>query len=212
MNIPVFNSRIMNTVLKPFGWIRGLYDWVVGLAKRPNSGRALFGIAFAESSFFPIPPDILLIPLGIGDPKKALRFAGICTVGSLLGALLGYLLGLEFYEFLGRRIIEFYGAGEQYERVRDLYQEWDAVAVLVAGFTPIPFKLFTIAGGVFHINLVTFFLAAMVSRGARFFLLGGLISWFGPAIGNFIDRYFNLLTILFIILLLGGFWIVNYTT
>ena len=94
MNIPVANSRIMNTVLKPFGWIRGLYDWVVGLAKRPNSGRALFGIAFAESSFFPIPPDILLIPLGIGDPKKALRFAGICTIGSLLGALLGDLFFL----------------------------------------------------------------------------------------------------------------------
>ena len=198
-------------IQKPFGWIRGLYDWVVGLANRPNAGRALFGIAFAESSFFPIPPDVLLIPLGIGAPKKALRLAGICTAGSLLGALLGYLLGLEFYELIGRRIVEFYGAGEQYERVRDLYQEWDAVAVLVAGFTPLPFKLFTIAGGVFQINLVTFLLAATVSRGARFFLLGGLIAWFGPAIGSFIDRYFNLLTILFIILLLGGFAIV-YTT
>ena len=202
---------MIRIVQKLFGWIRGLYDWVVRLADRPNAGRALFGIAFAESSFFPIPPDVLLIPLGIGAPKKALRLAGICTVGSLLGGLLGYLLGLEFYELIGRRIVEFYGAGEQYERVRDLYQEWDAVAVLVAGFTPLPFKLFTIAGGVFQINLVTFLLAAAVSRGARFFLLGGLIAWFGPVIGSFIDRYFNLLTILFIILLLGGFAIV-YTT
>ncbi len=199
-------------IRNPFYWIRGLYDWVVGLANRPNAGRALFGIAFAESSFFPIPPDILLIPLGIGDPKKALRFAGMCTVGSVLGALLGYLLGLEFYEVIGRRIVELYGAGEQYERVRDLYQEWDAVAILVAGFTPIPFKLFTIAGGVFHINLATFFLAALVGRSARFFLLGGLIAWFGPAIGSFVDRYFNLLTFLFFALLLGGFWIVKYTT
>ncbi|MEE8349046.1 MAG: VTT domain-containing protein [Acidobacteriota bacterium] len=196
----------------PFCWVRGLYDWVVGLASRPHAGRALFGIAFAESSFFPIPPDILLIPLGIGDPKKALRFAGMCTAGSVLGALLGYLLGMEFYELLGRRIVELYGAGEQYERVRDLYQEWDAVAVLVAGFTPIPFKLFTIAGGVFHINLATFLLAALVGRSARFFLLGGLIAWFGPAIGKFVDRYFNLLTFIFIALLLGGFWIVKYTT
>jgi membrane protein YqaA with SNARE-associated domain len=199
-------------VLKPFGWIRRVYDWVVGLADRPNSGRALFGIAFAESSFFPIPPDVLLIPLGIGNPKKVLRFAGICTAGSLLGAVVGYLLGMEFYEVIGRRIVEFYGASEQYERVRDLYQKWDAVAVLVAGFTPIPFKLFTIAGGVFQINLATFLLATLVSRGARFFLLGGLIAWFGPAIGDFVDRYFNLLTLLFVILLLGGFWIVKYTT
>jgi len=199
-------------VLKPLAWIRGLYDWVVGLANRPNSGRALFGIAFAESSFFPLPPDLLLIPLGIGDPKKTLRFAGICTAGSLLGALLGYLLGQEFYELIGRKIVEFYGAGEQYERVQALYQEWDAVAVLVAGFTPIPFKLFTIAGGVFQINLATFLLATLVSRGARFFLLGGLIAWFGPAIGDFVDRYFNLLSIVFMILLLGGFWILKYTT
>ena len=177
--------------MRIFGW---LYDRAMHWSRHAHAPRYLAGLTFAESSFFPVPPDLLLIPLCIGDPKKALRFAGICTAGSLLGALLGYLLGLEFYEFIGREIVEFYGADEDYERLRELYQEWDAVVLLVVGFSPIPFKIFTIAGGVFQINLVTFFLAAMVGRGARFFLFGGLIAWFGPAIGDFVDRYFNLLT------------------
>ena len=202
----------MQAVLNPFKWIRRLYDWVISLSDRPHAGSALFGIAVAESSFFPIPPDVLLVPLGIGAPKKALRFAGICTIGSLLGAFLGYLVGLEFYELIGQEIVELYGADEQYQRVQELYQEWDALAILVAGFTPIPFKLFTIAGGVFKINLATFLMATIASRGARFFLLGGLIRWFGPEIRDFADRYFSLLTVLFVILLFGGLWIVKYTT
>ncbi len=196
--------------LNPFTWVRSLYDWVVGLSERPNAVRTLFVIAFAESSFFPIPPDVLLIPLAIGNPRRALRFAALCTVGSSLGALLGYFLGLEFYEVIGQRIVAFYSVGEQYERVQALYQQWDVVAIALAGFTPIPFKIFTITAGVFKINLLTFTIVVVLSRGARFFLLGGLIWRFGPSIRNFVDRYFNLLVVLFSILLVGGFFIVKY--
>ncbi len=194
----------------PFSWLRAIYDWVLGFAERPEGERALFLIAFAEASFFPIPPDLLLIPLAVGAPGKALRFAAVCTVGSVLGAMLGYLLGLQFYEVLGRRIIEFYGAQGGYQQTRELYQNWDAIAVAVAGFTPIPYKVFTIAAGVFHINFLTFLLASLLSRGARFFLVGGLILWFGPEIKRFMDRYFNLLTVVFGVLLIAGFLILKY--
>ncbi len=194
----------------PFSWLRAIYDWVLGFAERPEGERALFLIAFAEASFFPIPPDMLLIPLAVGAPGKALRFAAVCTVGSVLGAMLGYLLGLQFYEVLGRRIIEFYGAQDGYQQTRELYQNWDAIAVAVAGFTPIPYKVFTIAAGVFHINFLTFLLASLLSRGARFFLVGGLILWFGPEIKRFMDRYFNLLTVVFGVLMIGGFLILKY--
>jgi membrane protein YqaA with SNARE-associated domain len=128
----------------------------------------------------------------------------------VLGAALGYLIGLQFYELIGRPIIDLYGAQASYQTVRDLYQQWDAIAVGVAGFTPIPYKVFTIAAGAFEINFGTFILASLVSRAGRFFLVGGLIWWLGPGIKRVIDRYFNLLTILFAILLVGGFVIVKY--
>ena len=194
----------------PFRWLRRLYDWVVSLSERPNAVPSLFVLAFAEASFFPIPPDILLIALAIGAPKRSLWFATICTLGSALGALLGYLLGLQFYELIGQQIVEFYAAGEQFQRVQALFQQWDVLAIAVAGFTPIPFKVFTISAGVFELNLITFGVAVVLSRGARFFLLGGLIWRFGPGIRDFVDRYFNLLTILFFILLVGGFLLINY--
>ena len=190
--------------------LRRLYDWVLSLAESPYGIWALFGIAVAESSFFPIPPDVLLLALAVGAPAKSLRFAAVCTVGSLIGAAVGYLLGWGFYDLMGRRIIEFYSAGDRYSEVKALYDRWDAVAVMVAGFTPIPYKVFTIAAGAFQINFATFMLASLLSRGARFFLIGGLIRWLGPGIKLLIDRYFNLLTILFVILLIGGFVIVKY--
>ena len=196
--------------MNPFTWVRSSYDWVVSLSERPNGARTLFLIAFAESSFFPIPPDVLLVPLSIGAPRRALRFAALCTVGSALGALLGYLLGFQFYELVGQRIVAFYSAGEQYERVQALFQQWDIIAIALAGVTPIPFKIFTITAGVFKINLITFTIVVLLSRGARFFLLGGLIWRFRPSIRNFVDRYFNLLVILFSILLVGGFFMVKY--
>jgi membrane protein YqaA with SNARE-associated domain len=187
-----------------------LYDWVLSFADSPYGTWALFFVALAESSFFPIPPDVLLLALSIGAPARAFWFATVCTLGSVVGAAFGYLLGMEFYELLGRPIIEFYSAEDRYQQVKELYNQWDAIAVAVAGFTPIPYKVFTIAAGAFKINFPTFIGASLVSRAARFFLIGGLIWWLGPGIKHFIDRYFNWLTLLFIILLIGGFVFVKY--
>ena len=194
------------------GWniLRRLYDWVLSFADRPHGAWALFLVAFAESSFFPIPPDVLLIALAVGSPSRSFVFAGISTLGSVLGAALGYLLGLQFYELAGHPIIQFYGVEQRYLQVQALYQHYDALAVAIAGFTPIPYKVFTIAAGAFRINFVTFMLASVFSRGARFVLVAGLIWWLGPEIKRFIDRYFNLLTVAFVILLVGGFVIVKY--
>jgi membrane protein YqaA with SNARE-associated domain len=190
--------------------VRYLYNWVLSLSESPYGTLALFLIALAESSFFPIPPDVLLIALAVGMPRRAFWFSLVTTLGSILGAAVGYLLGYEFYELIGRRIIEFYGVEDRYQQVGDLYHRWDAIAVGVAGFTPIPYKVFTIAAGAFSINFVTFMLASLVSRGARFFLIGALIRWLGPGIKRFIERYFNLLTVVFVILLVGGFILVKY--
>ena len=194
----------------PFLLLRRLYDWVLSWAERKSALWALWALAFAEASFFPIPPDVLLMGMAIGKPRRAFRFALVCTLGSLMGCLLGYLLGYQFYALVGKPIIDFYSAADQYERVRELFETWNAVAVAVAGFTPIPFKVFTIAAGAFRVHLLTFFLAAAASRSARFFLVSGLIYYFGPAIKEKIDRYFNQLTILFIVMLVGGFLVLKY--
>ncbi|HUG43797.1 MAG TPA: VTT domain-containing protein [Acidobacteriota bacterium] len=194
----------------PFNLLRALYDWVLSFADRPGGVWALLLIAFAESSFFPIPPDVLLIALAIGAPMRSWWFALVCSIGSVAGAAAGYLIGLEFYSLIGRPIIEFYSAAERYDQVKALYDRWDAVAVGVAGFTPIPFKVFTISAGAFQVHFWTFLAAAAASRSARFFLVAGLIRWFGPGIRELVDRYFNLLTILFVILLVGGFVVLKY--
>ncbi len=192
------------------GVVRGLYDWVLRLAHRRYAAAILFLIAFAESSFFPVPPDVLLIALSLGAPGRALGFAAICTAGSVAGGVLGYVLGLYFYELVGRPIIEVYGAQSAYLEVQALYREWDSIAIFVAGFTPLPYKVFTIAAGAFRIDIPTFILVSAVSRGARFLLVGALIFRFGPGVKQFIDRYFSWLTMVFAVLLLGGFLLLKY--
>ena len=198
------------TVLMTVNYLRNLYDWVLSFSESPYGTIALFLIAVAESSFFPVPPDVLLLALCVGSPHRAFWFALVTTAGSLLGAAVGYLLGLEFYELIGRRIIEFYGAEDRYTRVAELYQEWDAIAVGIAGFTPIPYKVFTIAAGVFRIDFLVFMIASLLSRSARFFLVAALIWRFGKPIRDFIDRYLGWLTIIFSILLIGGFVLIKY--
>ncbi len=190
-------------------WIRRLYDWVIGWAHSPYSQWALFGIALAESSFFPIPPDILLIALGVSLPLRALRYAVICTVGSVVGGIFGYWIGHEFFGIIGEPIVRFYAAEDQYLRVQELYRRYDAFAVAVAGLTPIPYKVATITAGFFDVNFGRFVLASALSRSLRFLVIGGLIRVFGAPIRAFIEKYFEILTIIFLILLVAGFVVIR---
>jgi membrane protein YqaA with SNARE-associated domain len=189
--------------------LRGLYDWVLHWAATPYGTWALFLLALSESSFFPIPPDVLLIALAVAIPEKSFKYALICSVGSVLGGCLGYLIGWQFMTSIGERIISFYGLNQKVAYIAELYSAYDAWAIGIAGFTPIPYKVFTISAGAFKINFWVFLLASIVSRSARFFLVGGLIYIFGSQIKSFIDRYFDLLAIAFTVLLVAGFVIIK---
>ncbi|HJP19290.1 MAG TPA: YqaA family protein [Nitrospinota bacterium] len=193
-----------------FKLIRKTYDWVLHWAETPYGAWALFILAFCESSFFPIPPDILLIALAISIPLKSFRYALICSIGSVLGGAFGYLIGVELMDTIGKPILEFYGVMDKYEHIGSLYNQYNAWAVGIAGFTPIPYKVFTIAAGAFKIDFGVFLLASFVSRSARFFIVATLIYKFGSPIKTFIDKYFNLLTIIFTILLILGFVLIKF--
>ncbi len=190
--------------------LRRLYDWVVHWAETPYGTWALFLLAFCESSFFPIPPDVLLIALAVAMPRKSLKYALACSAGSILGGCLGYLIGWQFMAAIGQQIIDFYNFGSGIEEIGDRYRAYGAWAVSIAGFTPIPYKLFTITAGMFKVNFTVFIIASALSRSARFFLVGGLIYAFGPKIQPFIDKYFNTLAIAFTILLVIGVVIIKY--
>lgn len=192
------------------GWLRRLYDWVLAWGNHRYSAWALFAIAFAESSFFPIPPDLLLIALAVALPRRAFRYAAICTAGSVLGGLFGYLLGYQFFDVIGGPIVSLYSAEDQYERIQELYQRYDAYAVAVAGLTPIPYKVATITAGFFQVDLTRFLLASALSRALRFFAVAALIRAFGPSIRTFIEKYFEILSILFVVLLVGGFLVFGW--
>jgi membrane protein YqaA with SNARE-associated domain len=190
--------------------LKRLYHWVLHWSDSPYSAWALFILAFSESSFFPIPPDVLLVALAVGKPEKSLKFAAICALGSILGGILGYVIGWQFMAAVGEKIVAFYGLSTRVEYIEVLYNRYDAWAVGIAGFTPIPYKVFTIAAGVFKINFFIFIAASAISRSARFFLVAGLIYYFGPGIQTFIEKYFNLLVVVFTILLVGSFVILKY--
>jgi len=190
--------------------LKRLYTWVARWAQTPYGGWALFLLALAESSFFPIPPDVLLIALAVTRPRAGLKFAAICTLGSVAGGMLGYLIGWQFMASVGEKIVAFYGLADKVARIESLYHRYDAWAIGIAGFTPIPYKLFTISAGMFNVDFGVFLLASALSRAGRFFLVGGLISLFGKPIQAFIERYFDLLAIGFTILLVGGFILIKF--
>lgn len=199
--------------------LRKLYDWVLHWAETPYGPVALFILAFAESSFFPIPPDALLIALILGSTSKAFKFAMNCTIASVLGALLGYTIGHFLWwtpsnEFTSVAMFFFNNIPGFTEKlffdVQKMYDRYDFWIVFTAGFTPIPYKVITISSGAFNINLPMFVLASVISRGARFFLVAFMIWKFGPQIRTFIDKYFNWLAIAFTVLLIGGFVAIKY--
>lgn len=193
------------------GPVRRLYDWVLSWAESPYGPLALFVLSFAEASFFPIPPDPLLLALALGAPRRALRFALICTAGSVLGGMTGYAIGWGLWAAVGSFFFQYVPgfSPEAFHRVQMLYDQWNFWAVFLAGFTPLPYKVFSITAGVFRINFPVFVLATVLSRGLRFSLIAGLIKYFGPGIQGFIDKNFNRLAWAFLVLLVGGFVVVK---
>ena len=192
--------------------VRKLYDWVLHWAETPYGGPALFLLAFVESSIFPVPPDVLLITLCIALPSRAWRFALLASTGSVLGGLLGYGIGWGAWPLVNTFFFDYIPGFTPavFERVQDLFAEYDFWVVFTAGFTPIPYKVITIGSGVFNINLLVFFVASLVSRSLRFFLVAWLLHRYGSGMREFIDRYFNLLSIIFVLLLIGGFLLLKY--
>lgn len=190
--------------------LRRLYDWTIAHAQRPNAVWALAAISFVESSFFPIPPDLLLIPMILAAPYRAWRLAAVCTVASVLGGYLGYAIGFFFFETLGQRILDFYDARDKYDAVRRTFDEWGVWFIVIKGMTPIPYKFVTIFSGVVQFDLLQFTLASLVSRAMRFFLVAALLWRFGEPIRAFIEKRLTLVTTLFVVVLIGGFFVVRY--
>jgi len=188
-----------------FRWLRQLYDLVLSAAGHRNAVGILFVVSFAESSFFPVPPDVLLIPMILATPHRAFYLATICTVASVLGGLAGYAIGAFAFSTIGEPIVAFYGLEQRFESFRQLYAEYGMWIVTGAGFTPIPYKLITIASGAADYSLGLFLVASIIGRGARFYLVGLLLWKFGPQIRSFIERYFAWLALAGFLLLVAGF-------
>ncbi|WP_048645124.1 YqaA family protein [Nitratireductor soli] len=190
--------------------LRKLYDWTMALAATRHAQKALAAVSFIESSIFPIPPDVLLIPMVLSERTKWLRYALICTVSSVLGALLGYFIGAFLYETIGQPILAFYGKENAFEQIAGWYNTWGGWGVLFAAVTPFPYKVLTIFSGATGLNLLTFVIVSVIGRGLRFFLVSWLLYHFGPPIRIFIEKNLGLLFTLFMVLLIGGFVAVRY--
>ena len=191
------------------GFLRALYEQTLVLSRHRRAGRALAFVSFIESSFFPIPPDVMLIPMVLAERLKAWRYALICTLASVLGALLGYAIGHVFWEAVGQPIVAFYNGEAAFDRFVVFYDDWGIWIVLAAAISFLPYKVATIASGVAGLALVPFILASIAGRGIRFFAVAGLIYFFGPQIRVLIDRYFNILSLAFVALLLLGFLLIG---
>jgi len=210
MNKESENKKDLAWYRYPYAWLRSLYKWVLHWADTKYSVPALVGIAFAESSFFPIPPDVLLMAMALGKPKKAFYYAFICSVGSIIGGLFGYFIGYYLWHLVHGIFIPHIFSQELFELVRHKYELYSFMIVFIAAFTPIPYKVFTIAGGVCGINIAGFLAASIIGRSLRFFLVAGTFFFFGERMKKFISRYFEWLTILFALLLILGFMLTKH--
>ncbi len=188
--------------------IRSIYDWALRQAEGPYAAFVLFAVAFAESSFFPLPPDVLLLPMALACREKAWRYAAICTLGSVVGGLLGYAIGAWFYATLGQWIIETYHLQAAFDRFHEEFNKWGVAIILAKGLTPIPFKLVTIASGVAALPLVPFVLASIVTRALRFYIVAGLVHHFGEPIRTFVEKYLTWVALGVLALIVFGFWLV----
>ena len=191
-------------------FLRNIYNWTLKKAEHKNAKWYLSLISFAESSFFPIPPDIVLIPMVLASKARALFYALICTISSVLGGILGYAIGYFFYNSVGIYIVEFYHLENSFSVFENYYKEFGILIVLGAGITPFPYKFITMASGVFGLNIFLFIIISVIGRGLRFYLIAILLYFFGEKIKLFIDKYFNILTIVFFILLVGSVFIIRF--
>lgn len=196
--------------------MRSIYDWMMHFAGTPHAERALFGISFAEASFFPIPPDPLLMVMGAREPQRALRYAAVTTIASVLGAVLGFVIGMFLMDTVGEWLLGIYDPERAvWGRIEEWFAAYGMLALLIAALTPIPFKVFTIAtgamaGGELEISFLVFVLASVVGRGARFFTEGLLLRLFGKPIVAWMEKWFDWLAVLFTVLLVGGFVALSY--
>lgn len=188
---------------------RALYDWTLRLASHRHALRWMAIISFCESSFFPIPPDVMVVPMVLARRDQAYLIAAVCTVSSVLGAILGYAIGLYLYDSVGQWLVRFYGMGDGIESFRAMYREWGGWIILIKGFTPIPFKIVTIASGIAAFNFPLFVAAAVVTRGARFFLIAWLLRRWGVEMQEFIERRLTIVGWVVLLMLFGGFAIVT---
>ena len=191
-------------------FLKRIYNWTLEKAQHKNAKWYLSLISFVESSFFPIPPDILLIPMALASKANALFYAFICTLFSVLGGILGYVIGYFFYNSVGIFIVDFYHLESSFNIFESYYKEFGILIVLGAGITPFPYKFITIASGVFGLNIFLFIIVSIIGRGLRFYLIAMLLYFFGEKIKLIIDKYFNILTIVFFILLIGSVFIIRF--
>jgi len=186
--------------------IKRLYDWTISLAGSRRAPYALGAVSFAESSFFPVPPDVMLLPMSLARPDRAFHYALICTITSVVGGIVGYMIGSLLYDSVGQWLIKFYGLGDKLESFRALYQQYGHWIILIKGMTPIPYKLVTIASGLAAYDFFWFVVLSLVTRGARFFLLAGILNRYGVPIRSFVEKNLTLLAILLIVTIVGGFY------